>query len=90
MVDEDFNELEYQGVAHPACPSCDEEIPDVHNGGDPASWWNVSNIPDCDLKYKCGCGQEFRINVEWSPVFSVVPIEHDHEYENDYSALSEA
>ena len=90
MSEEEFDELEYSNLDHPECPSCGEEISDIHNGGDPAPWWNTENIPDGDVKHKCSCGQEYRVNIQWSPTFAVVPIEHDHEYESDYSGLSEA
>lgn len=90
-IDEDFNEFDYEGLDHPLCPSCGEEVSDIHNGGDPAAWWNNDNIPDGDVKHKCReCSQVFRINISWSPTFAVIPIEHDSDYDFDYSSLGEA
>lgn len=91
-MSDEFNELDNSQLSHPShpsCPSCGEEISDVHNGGDPAPWWGCKNIPDANFKCKCSCGQVYRVRSEWSPVFSVIPIEHDHEFENDYSSLEE-
>lgn len=87
----DFNELDYQGLDHPVCPKCNAEVLDVHNGGDPAAWWNSENIPDADLKHTCtNCNQVFRINVSWSPNFKVVPVELDDNFDCDYGLLDEA
>lgn len=86
----DFDELDYMFLDHPLCPSCGEEISDHHNGGDPAIWWSVSNIPEGNFQHKCACGQIFRVSSSWSPTFTVVPIEHDTDYENDYSSLEES
>ena len=51
---ETFNSWDYQGLDHPVCPSCGEEISDVHNGGDPRAWWCTENMPDGNLKHECG------------------------------------
>lgn len=90
MQADDFNESDYEGLRHPLCPACGDEISDIHNGGDPAAWWNTENIPDGNVKHKCRCGQVYRVNISWSPTFAVIPIEHDHEYDHDYSGLSDA
>lgn len=87
---DDFNEDDYVGLTAPICPACGDEISDVGNGGDPRAWWSSENIPDCDLQHECRCGQVFRVNVSWTPLFSVIPVEFDDEYENDYSGLDEA
>ena len=88
---EDFNEWDHQDLSDAKCPNCSEPVPDVENGGDPASWWNTDNIPECNLKHKCNeCDQEFRVSVNWTPKFTMIPIEHDHDFDNDYSVLDEA
>lgn len=87
-MSDDFKPWEYMGLNHPLCPSCGEEVPDIHNGGDPAAWWHSENIPDGNVKHKChSCNQEFRVEISWSPTFAVIPKEHDHEFEDDYSTL---
>ncbi len=88
---EDFDELEFSDLPKAICPNCSTEVPDHDNGGDPANWWNSDNIPECHLKHTChDCGQQFRINVTWSPTFAVIPIEHDEEYAHDHTPLDEA
>ena len=52
------------------CPSCDHEVSDAHNGGDPRAWWDIKNIPDAEFKHKCDeCGVWFKVDVSWSPFF---------------------
>lgn len=92
MSEEEFNDLDFMGLTNPVCPSCGEEVSDVHNGGDPRAWWGADNMPDGHLKHECeNCGVWFRIDVNWSPSFDVVPRSHDTEYDDeDFNALAEA
>ena len=88
---EDFDEWDFEDKQEAVCPRCKKEVPDINNGGDPAAWWNDNNIPNCDLKHTCHrCGQEFRIHVDWSPVFTMVPVGFDCDYPEGLEALDEA
>lgn len=63
---------------HAKCPFCDHEISDVHNGGDPRTWWNSENIPDGYFKHECAsCNAWFKVSVNWSPFFECEEIDED-------------
>ena len=85
----DYVGLDYAGLDSPICPSCGEEVSDIHNGGDPRAWWSACNIPDGHLRHQCdSCGEWFRIYVCWAPSFTVTPRPQDKECDDeDFNSL---